>query len=246
MEKNISDTRLSYQPLYEQIKRMLVQNLIDAKWKAGELIPSEQELAANFKVSQGSVRKAIDVLVQENILIRRQGKGTYVATHAQEGAKLRFLRLTGQDGKKAIPQNQLISCQRTRAPAAVAKQLDLKTGASVIEVKRLLLFNGQPLIYDILMVPAKDFQGLNAKQIEEHKGSMYSMYEQVFGIRMVRAAEEIKAVGATEEAAQVLGLAPNTPLLQIERTSYTYGDKPLEWRLGLCLTDSYHYRNELE
>lgn len=245
MDVAISDTRLSYQPLYEQIKRLLVQNLIDAKWKAGELIPSELELAANFKVSQGTVRKAIDELVHENILIRRQGKGTYVATHA-EGTKLRFLRLTGEDGKKAIPQNQLLSCQRSKAPAAVAKKLGLKSGAAVIEVKRLLLFKGAPMIYDHLMVPAADFQGLSAKQIEEHKGSMYSMYEQVFGIRMVRVAEEIKAVGATPEVAQLLGLSEHTPLLQIERLSYTYGDKPLEWRLGLCLTDRYHYRNELE
>lgn len=237
---------LSYQPLYGQIKQMLIQSLIDGEWRAGEVIPSEMELASRFQVSQGTVRKAIDELVAENIFIRRQGKGTYVATHAEEGVKLRFLRLTGEDGKKAIPQNQLVSCQRVKATAVIAKKLGIKTGASVIEVKRLLLFAGKPLILDHIIIPSAEFAGLGAKQIEAHKGSMYSMYEQEYGVRMVRADEQIKAVGANGEATELLGVEINTPLLQIERVSYTYGDKPLEWRLGLCLTDSFHYRNELE
>lgn len=246
MQIEKTKSSLSYQPLYGQIKRMLIQSLIDGEWRAGEVIPSEMELASRFQVSQGTVRKAIDELVAENILIRRQGKGTYVATHAEEGVKLRFLRLTGEDGKKAIPQNQLVSCQRVKATAVIAKKLGIKTSASVIEVKRLLLFAGKPLILDHIIIPSAEFAGLGAKQIEAHKGSMYSMYEQEYGVRMVRADEQIKAVGANGEATELLGVEINTPLLQIERVSYTYGDKPLEWRLGLCLTDSFHYRNELE
>ncbi|MFZ9642333.1 MAG: GntR family transcriptional regulator [Candidatus Methylopumilus sp.] len=237
---------LLYQPLYEQIKRMLTQSLIDGEWKAGEMIPSEMELAARFKVSQGTVRKAIDELVSENILMRRQGKGTFVHTHNEEGMKLRFLRLTGEDGKKAFPKNELLSCTRGKANAKIAKKLNLKTGASIIEIKRLLGFEGRPLIFDHIIVPSAEFAGLGAKQIEAYKGSLYRMYEQEYDIRMVRAEEDIRAVGAEAEAAQALNLAQGAPLLRIERVAFTYGDRPLEWRLGLCLTDSYHYRNELE
>ena len=237
---------LVYQPLYEQIKRMMTQSLIDGEWKAGEMIPSEMELAARFKVSQGTVRKALDELVSENILMRRQGKGTFVHTHNEEGMQLRFLRLTDEAGKKAFPKNELISCLRGKANAKIAKKLNLKAGTSVIEIKRLLGFEGRPLILDYIIVPSADFAGLGAKQIEAYKGSLYRMYEQEYDIRMVRADEQIKAVGADAEAAQALGLAQGAPLLEIERVAYTYGDRPLEWRLGLCLTDSYHYRNELE
>ena len=242
---NTSPT-LVYQPLYEQIKRMLTQSLIDGEWKAGEMIPSEMELAARFQVSQGTVRKAIDELVLENILMRRQGKGTFVHTHNEEGMKLRFLRLTGEDGKKAFPKNELLSCARGKANAKIAKALNIKAGASIIEIKRLLRFEGRPLILDHIIVPSAEFAGLGAKQIEEYKGSLYRMYEQEYDIRMVRAEEDIRAVGADAEAADALNLKEGAPLLRIERIAFTYGNRPLEWRLGLCLTDSYHYRNELE
>ena len=236
----------SFKPLYEQIKVLLTQSLIGGEWRPGEMIPSEIELAARFKVSQGTVRKAVDALATENILIRRQGKGTFVATHKAEGIKLRFLRLTSADGQKEVLENALLSCTRSKANSHLAKVLDLKLGAPLIEVKRLLSFSGRPLIYDHIILPATPFKGINANRVEENHGSMYAMYESQFGIRMVRAEESLKAVAAQTEVAEALGLKIGFPLLSIERVSYTYGDKPMEWRLGLCVTDNHHYMNELE
>ena len=83
----------AFSPLYQQIKTLIVRSLQAAEWKPGEAIPSEMELAARFKVSQGTVRKAIDELAIENLLVRRQGKGTFVATHAEQKVQFRFLRL---------------------------------------------------------------------------------------------------------------------------------------------------------
>jgi GntR family transcriptional regulator len=124
--------------------------------------------------------------------------------------------------------------------------LDLKAGASTIEIKRLLTFSGRPLIFDHIIVPAAAFKGLNGNRVEENNGSMYSMYESEYGVRMVRAEERLKAVGAKGEVAHALGLKENEPILSIERVSFTYGDKPMEWRLGMCVTDNHHYMNELE
>lgn len=236
----------SYRPLYDQIKVLITQSLIGGEWKPGDVIPSEIELAARYKVSQGTVRKAIDSLSAENILIRRQGKGTFVATHSEEVTKLRFLRLTAIDGKKELLQNELISCVKSKADNYLAKILEIKAGAATIEVKRLLTFSGRPLIYDHLVVPAAPFKGLNGNKVEECNGSMYSMYESQFGIRMIRAEERLKAVAADQEVSKALGLKEGFPLLSIERVSFTYGDKPMEWRLGLCLTDDHHYMSELE
>jgi GntR family transcriptional regulator len=241
-----STTAPLYQPLYEQIKRILTQSFIDGEWKAGEMISSEIELALRFKVSQGTVRKAIDELVSENILIRRQGKGTYLNTHNEKGMQIRFLRLTDESGNKALPKNELLSCKRGKANTKISKALNIKAGASIIEIKRLLSFEGRILILDHIVLPSSEFIGLGAKQIEEYKGALYRMYEQEYNIRMVRAVEDIRAVGADKEAAYALGLEDETPLLRIERVAFTYSDKPMEWRLGLCLTDIYHYRNELE
>lgn len=236
----------SYRPLYDQIKVLITQSLIGGEWRPGEMIPSEFELAARYKVSQGTVRKAIDNLAAENILIRRQGKGTFVATHKADVTKLRFLRLTSVTGNKELLENKFISCIKTKADSYISKILGVKVGAAMIEVKRLLTFSGRPLIYDHIIVPATSFKGLNGAKVEESKGSMYSMYESQFGVRMIRAEECLKAVAAEKEVASALGLKEGYPLLSIERVSFTYGDKPMEWRLGLCLTDDHHYLSELE
>lgn len=236
----------SYRPLYDQIKVLLTQSLIGGEWRPGDMIPSEIDLAGRFKVSQGTVRKAIDSLAGENILIRRQGKGTFVATHNEEGIKLRFLRLTAASGQKEVLQNELMSCKKTKADTKMAAVLEIKAGAALIEIKRLLTFSGRPLIYDHIAIPAAPFKGVNSSRIEENKGSLYSMYETEYGIRMIRAEERLTAVAANSDVAEALHLKLGAPLLSIERVSYTYGDKPMEYRLGLCLTDDHHYMSELE
>lgn len=246
MAKNALYNAPSFRPLYEQIKVLITQSLIAGEWGPGEAIPSEMELAARFKVSQGTVRKAIDELAKENILVRRQGKGTFVATHNEEDTKLRFLRLTAVDGSKEILQNQLLECGKGKANSDIARMLDLKAGASMIEVKRLLSFSGRPVILDYIKLPSAPFRGLTGQRIEENNGSMYSMYETQFGIRMVKAEERLKAIPAPADVAKLLNVAEGFPLLSIERISYTYDEKPMEWRLGLCVTDDHHYRNELE
>jgi GntR family transcriptional regulator len=235
-----------FQPLYLQIKALITQRLISGEWGPGAVIPSEMELAARFGVSQGTVRKAIDELAAENIMVRRQGKGTYVATHSEDAVKLRFLRLVAADGSKKLLDNKLLSCERSKASADIARMLDIRAGSAVIEIKRLLLFSSKPQILDCIILPTVSFKGVTAERIEAFNGSMYRMYETQLGIHMVRAEERLTAVGADAEIAAVLNLRPGTPLLSIERVSYTYGDKPMEWRLGLCLTDDHHYLNHLE
>ncbi len=236
----------SFKPLYEQIKELLTQSLIAGEWGPGESIPSEMELASRYNVSQGTVRKAIDALAAENIVVRRQGKGTFVATHNEEQIKLRFLRLAAADGKKELLENELLECTRISSPANIAGMLNLKPDTSVIEIKRLLSFSHRPVIFDHVIIPASPFKGLNANKIQEYNGSLYRMYETLYGIRMIRASEKLTAVGATGEIAKHLGVKEGFPLLRIERIAYTYGDKPMEYRLGLCVTDDYHYMNELE
>ena len=239
-------TSAVFQPLYRQIKALLTQSLIASEWKPGDAIPSEMELATRYGVSQGTVRKAIDELAAENILMRRQGKGTFVATHTEEVVKLRFLRMVAADGTKELLDNQLLSCERIKASADIARMLAIKPGSAVIAIKRLLLLAKKPVILDHIILPAAAFKGVTAERINTYNGSMYRMYETLLGIRMVRSEERLTAIGADAETAAALALKPHTPLLSIERVSFTYGDKPMEWRLGLCLTEKHHYLNHLE
>lgn len=235
----------TFSPLYQQIKALITQSLQSGEWKPGELIPSEVELASRFKVSQGTVRKAIDELAAENLVVRRQGKGTFVATHHEARAQFRFLRLMPDAGEPHYADNNILEVKRLRAPAEVARQLDIKSGDSVIFIKRVQSFDGAPIIVEELWLPGVIFKGLTAERLIEYKGPMYGLFETEFGTRMIRAAEKIRAISADESTAGLLNIPMGTPLLSVERVSFTYGDKPVEVRRGLYLTDHHHYQNEL-
>ena len=233
-------------PLYMQVKKKITDSLVSAEWSPGQSIPSEMQLARIYNVSQGTVRKAIDDLAADKILIRRQGKGTFVSTHNEEDIQLRFLRLTEKLGKKEKLQNKLISFEKEKANNQIAKALSINTSSTLISIKRLLTFNGKPLILDFIKIPAIPFRGLSAEKVIEKNGSMYRMYETDFGIQMLRADEKIKAIAANKESSSMLNISENSPLLSVERISYTYDDRPIEWRLGLCVTLDHYYKTELE
>jgi GntR family transcriptional regulator len=235
----------TFSPLYQQIKALLTQSLQAGEWKPGELIPSEVELAGRFKVSQGTVRKAIDELSSENLVVRRQGKGTFVSTHHEERAHFRFLKLMPDEGVPVHPDNRILEVKRLRAPAEVARLLDLKAGDGVVYIRRLMSFAGAPTILEELWLPGMLFKGLTAEKLEEYKGPMYGLFESEFGTRMIRATEKIRAVAADAATAAQLEVAVGTPLLCAERVSFTYGDKAVELRRGQYLTANHHYQNEL-
>lgn len=236
----------SFRPLYDQIKILLTQSLIAGEWKPGDAIPSEMELAARYQVSQGTVRKAIDALSAENILIRRQGKGTFVATHTEPKHQYRFLRIIPDQGEKQPPTTtEFIDVKRGKASAEIARALDLKTGAPVTAIRRVLSFAGKPLILDEVVLSAVLFPHLTMDKIQESQGSIYSFFETAYGLRMIRAEERLRAVAADAFASGHLRIKTGTPLLCVDRIAFTYGDKPVEWRRGLCLTEGYSYYNEL-
>lgn len=237
----------SFSPLYQQIKVLILRSLQAGEWRPGEAIPSELELAARFKVSQGTVRKAVDELAAENLLMRRQGKGTFVATHAEEQVQYRFLRLAPDhpDQSPDASRREFLDCRRLRAPADVARALQLKSGDMVVEVRRVLHFAGQPVVLDDIWLPGHLFKGLTADRLSQYQGPMYGLFETEFGVRMIRAEEKIRAVVADAAVASLLQIEVGSALLSVERLSFTYGDQPVELRRGLYRTDRHYYRNEL-
>jgi GntR family transcriptional regulator len=237
----------AFSPLYQQIKGLILQSLQAGEWKPGEAIPSEMELAARFRVSQGTVRKAIDELAAENLVVRRQGKGTFVATHAEQNVRYRFLKLVADSGEReeTRAERSVLECRRTRANAEVARSLALRGGDSIVQVRRVLSFGGVPTILEDIWLPGNTFKGLTAEQMAGHQGPTYALFELAFGVRMVRAEEKIRAVAADDQQAALLGVPAGAPLLSVERLSYTYNDVPMELRRGLYRTDTHHYRNDL-
>lgn len=238
----------AFSPLYQQIEALILQSLQAGEWKPSTAIPSEMELAARYRVSQGTVRKAIDELAAENLLIRRQGKGTFVATHAEHHVQYRFLKLfpdSGDVNSEGPAQRQIIDCRRSRANADVARALALKTSDPVLQVRRVLSFAAVPTILEDLWLPASPFKGLTAERLTHYDGPMYALFETEFGVRMVRAEEKLRAVLPDAEQSELLHISRQTPLLSVERIAYTYNDVPMELRRGLYLTNTHYYRNAL-
>lgn len=235
----------AFSPLYQQIKGLLLQSLDRGEWKPGEAIPSEFDLAARFQVSQGTVRKAIDELAAENLLLRRQGKGTFVATHNEARVRFRFLRLTPDEGRPPVSGSRILECRRAKSPPDIARLLDLRQSETVVNLRRVLSFDQVPTILDDIWLPGAVFRGLTAESLARYRGPLYALFESEFGVSMVRAEEKIKAVRAGPESAELLQVPQDEPLLQVERVSYTYGDRPMELRRGLYLTEHFHYRNSL-
>lgn len=236
----------AFLPLYQQIKDLLTQSLQNGEWHPGETIPSEIDLAARFQVSQGTVRKAIDELAAENILVRRQGKGTFVATHTEETSSIfRFLRIRRCDGREEMPVSRLLDVRRGKAAADAARALQMKPGEAVVVLIRVLDYSGEPIIYDEITLPGVLFKGLNKPKVDAYEGSMYSLFETQFGVRMIRADERLRAIAAEPEVARELKVDVGTPLLSVDRIAYTYGDRPVELRRGLCTTRHHCYLNQL-
>ncbi|BBO99647.1 GntR family transcriptional regulator [Sulfuriferula nivalis] len=239
----------NFMPLYEQIKRLITRSLSDGEWQPGAMIPSEMALARRYQVSQGTVRKAINELVAENMLMRRQGKGTFVATHADDGTTYRFLHLRNLAGEQEYPQSRFVNFGRGKADAQIARRLDIRSGSALVQMQRVLTLSGEAVVYDDIRLPATLLKGISSVMVEEHvnayKGTLYSLYETQYQIRIISAQERIRAALADAQVAALLGVDVGAPLLCIERVAFTYKNQPVEWRMSYVNTEHHYYFDEL-
>ncbi|WP_255532941.1 GntR family transcriptional regulator [Polynucleobacter sp. CS-Odin-A6] len=241
----MSEPIASFSPLYEQIKALILASLQTSEWLPGEAIPSEMELAVRYAVSQGTVRKAIDELAAQNLLVRRQGKGTFVATHQEENWQYRFLRLEPDSGEKLHLKNQFLVCENIQSDAYIADLLSLKVGDPIIRIDRIQSYAGKPIVFEEIWLPEWRFKGLTMEELNDWHGPMYAFYESEYATHMVRAQEKIKAVLANQNLAQYLQIPAGAALLSVERVAFTYGSKPVEIRHARYDTSDQHYDNKL-
>jgi GntR family transcriptional regulator len=232
-------------PLYKDVKRQVMEALTRGEWKPGEAIPSERRIAERFGISIGTVRKAIDELVAENILIRQQGRGTFVATHTRDRLLFYFFHIVPEQGPKEYPEVELLSFVRAKAERGVADRLQIEAGDPVLRIRNALRLAGQRMIIDDITVSAQRFPGLTEKRFRERPSTIYNLYQDLYGISVVRSSERLRAVAADAEIASLLGIAPGAPLLQIRRIALAYNDLPVEFRISHVNTAGYEYFSDL-
>ncbi len=230
-----------FQPLYKQVYDVLVRRIAEGEWRPAEALPSEQAIAAELRVSQGTVRKALDALAAENLVQRRQGKGTYVAEHTQEHALFRFFRLSrpGTDGERVTPESGTDTCKRRTATAAETDKLHLGKGSQVAEINRIRLIDGVPAVSEKIILPLALFPEIDHQ--EALPNTLYSLYQSVYGISVVLAKEELRAVLSNKGDSRQLGLEPGTPVLQVERVALGIDGKRVELRISRCETRNFVY-----
>jgi GntR family transcriptional regulator len=228
-------------PLYRAVKRRLLQAIEAGALPPGGALPNERELAGAFGVSIGTLRQAVGELVAEHILVRRQGRGTYVARHNAERFLFQFFHIERQDGLREAPELELLGFERVRLDETDAEAFGLKPGEPMIVIENRLRLQGRPVAHDRLLLPAMLFKGLTEARFRARPATIYRLYQDEHGITVVRAHERTRAVAADRQVARILGVAPGTPMLQVHRTAFSFGDRPVEYRVSTVHTAQHEY-----
>jgi GntR family transcriptional regulator len=232
-------------PLYRAVRRSLLQAIEQGAVAPGDALPSEAELATGFGVSVGTLRRAVDDLVADHILVRRQGRGTFVATHTSDRFLFQFFHVERSDGLREAPEVETLSFERTRLDDDAAAALHLKAGEPALQIENRLRLQGRPVVHDRLVIPAALFRGLTEKRWRDRPSTIYHLYQTEFGITVVRAHERLRALGADRSTARVLGVAVGQPVLQVRRVALGLGGQPVEWRISTVATAQHDYVNLL-
>jgi GntR family transcriptional regulator len=233
-------------PLYRKLEAALMARIASGEWQAGALLPSEQALATEYGVAQGTARKAVDQLVACKLVVRQQGKGTFVATQDWQRAVSQFFRLIDDDGTHELPAARVIDQATGPALPIEAERLRLKARARVVRFTRLRYFDDTPVIVERMVLPAAMFPPLARRSDVTLPPFLYEHLARAFGVLIRGASENLRAVSADNHDAELLKIEPGSPLLEIDRVVVSVQGQPVEWRISRCNTTRHSYLNRIE
>lgn len=232
-------------PLYKEVMQQLTHDLARGEWRPGEALPSETRLAERFQVSIGTLRKAIDALVAQRAVVRRQGRGTFVATHNTNRLMFHFFHIVPHEGAPELPVTRTLAFVRGHADAHAAAKLAIAEGDAVLRIRNLLLLGDRPVVLDDLVLPQARFPGLTRKLFTARENIIYQFYQERYGIHVLRTSERLRATLADTASAALLGVQKGASLLEINRVALTYHDAPVEFRRSLVDTAAHEYFSDL-
>ncbi len=230
---------------YKKVKFGITQALGQKKWSHNQAIPSEPILASRYKVSVGTIRRAINELVAENILVREQGRGTFVVSHTEDYMLNVFFRIENKNGKRELPKSNLISFEITRPSKSVSSYLKLTPNEKIYKIKTVLSFDQRPAIIDYIYLPKKMFSGLDETCFSDRKGTLFKLFQERYGITITKTEETVEADLLNPDIATLLDQKPNLPVLKITRVAYAYKNVPIDLRVRYVDSLNYRYFNNL-
>jgi GntR family transcriptional regulator len=229
-------------PAYYQIRDQLAVRIAEGEWSLEQALPSENQLAEEAGLSVGTIRKAMQLLVDEGLVERRRGSGTYLRRPVFHGSLFRFFALKLADGEGVVPQSRLVSLTRTRAPERAAEMLGTE---DTIYIKRLRSHRNQIILVEDIWLPAQMFPGLETVEHAEIGPLLYPYYFDRYRVLVANAQDEVSFGSASAEDARDLGLAPGDPIALIERTAFAPDDAPVEWRIARGPATQFRYRSRI-
>jgi len=179
------------------------------------------------------------------VLLRQQGRGTFVAAHNIDRTLQDFFRVRHEDGVSRFPQVETLSLRRQRADPQTCERLQLAAGAHVVRVINRLSVHERPVVLDEILLPATRFEGLTLQVMRQRPGTIYHLFQHRFGVNVLRGEEHVRACRAGAREARHLNVQVGTPMLEVERLSLTYYDVPVEWRRSRVDTAHHYYMSEL-
>ena len=230
---------IGFKPLYAQVRERLMRRLVDGEWSPGMLLPSEIELARQLQVSQGTVRKALDSMTADNLLLRRQGRGTYVAEPEESRILFQFFRLSPDEGSPSFPDSKVLSTNQAKPTKTEKAALNLGPEDDVFRIERIRSLSGQPILIETITLPAGRFPDFDHLTIIPN--NVYRLYSERWGITIGSAEERLKAIAASARDAVKLGCGKGEPLLLISRVARDLENRPVELRWSRCITRDIHY-----
>ena len=229
-------------PLYLEVRRRIADAIRSGEWRPGEAIPPEKKLCERFSVSIGTLRKAVDELNASGLLVRQQGRGTFVAQHSQDRYLFSFFHIVGQDGRKEYPRVRFLKSGHANADAFAAEALAVKAGSRLIHLSNELSLAGEVAALDEIFLPTALFPGLTGQRLRERTTTLYQMYQVEFDVSVLRTSERVRATGAARSQARLLNTDVGAPLLQIIRVAHSFQDRPVELRYSYVNTQRCEYR----
>ncbi len=231
-------------PLYKEVRDQIVESLVRSEWQPGELLPSERELAKRFSVAISTIRAAIGELVASDILVRQQGKGTFVAHHSDRASRYRFFNVVRNNGDKEPFQRKLLSLRKEKADPQAIRAFGLEAprrGGDIFRMRIKLSAHGPAFAVADVAVPVHLFPNLDVDGIPDGGESLYALYQEKYGVNIIRVVEDLYAVPSSVSVAKALSLAPGAPVLEVRRTAFTFNDVAVEQRITWINTADYHY-----
>ncbi len=234
-------------PLYHQIKEDLTLQIRSGRWGPEDELPSEAELCQHYQVSRGTVRRAIADLVQQGLVHRAQGRGTFVSRPKFEGSVLGQYRLFRDGGPPHDAGARVLRCERRQASPDIRRILNIGAHQEIFEIERVRSVQGTPISLQTSFVPASLCRGLDVSDLsgdltDDH---LYDILEKKWGVIFARAEEYLEPVLADDYVAGVLGIDVGSPLFLVERFCYTRQDTIGEYRRAFQRGDLYRHRIDL-